>query len=150
MNFTGTITGNLVKSEFKFSNAGKPLWRGRVAVNHRRKNQQGTYEDSGTSWVSVTAFGHLAENAANKLQDKTLISVSGRMETRAWKKDDGTEGASLEMIADTLSEAVLPWPDKNNSAPSTPAASAPSDPWSGQPSNTGGGTWATPETAPAW
>lgn len=149
MNFTASITGNLVKSEFTFSKANKPLWRGRVAVNHRRKNQQGTYEDSGTSWVSVTAFGHLAENAANKLQDRTLVSVSGRMETREWEKD-GNKGASLEMIADTLSEAVLPWPDKNNTAPSAAAQSAPSDPWTGQPSNTGGGSWGTPETAPAW
>lgn len=149
MNFTASITGNLVKSELKFSQQGKPLWRGRVAVNHKRKNPQtNAYEDSGTSWVSVTAFGHLAENAANRLHDKMLVSVSGRMETRAWQKDDGTEGQSLEMIADTIAEAVAPWPDKNVTPPAT-AQSAPADPWSGQPSNSAG-SWGTPETAPAW
>lgn len=139
MNFTASITGTLVKSELKFGQSGKPFWKGRVAVNHKRKNQEGRYEDSGTSWVNVTAFGHLAENAANTIHDKSLVTATGRMETRAWQKQDGTPGESLELTADTVGNAVAPWPDKNNApAQSQPAPQA--DPWNG---NYGGG-WETP------
>lgn len=146
MNFTGNITGTLVKSELKFGQSGKPFWKGRVAVNHKRKNQQGAFEESGTTWVNVTAFGHAAENAANTLHDKTLVTASGRMETRAWQKQDGTPGESLELTADTLGAAVAPWPDKNQRP--TPDQTqqwggGQSDPWAGQ--SPGGGSWDTPQ-----
>lgn len=150
MNFTGTITGRLISSELKFSQGGgKPFWRGRIAVNHKRKNPQtNAYEDSGTTWVSATVFGHLAENAANRLQDKMLVTAAGRMETREWDKDDGAKGQSLEMVADTVSEAVAPWPDKNNTPAPSPAPASngwgsSTGAWGGAPA--AGGTWGTPD-----
>lgn len=151
MHFTGTIRGNLIKSELRFSNDGKPIWNGRVAVNHKRKSRDtGNYEDSGTTWINITAFGYLAENAADTLHEKTIIEATGRMETREYTTKNGEQGSSLEMVADSLGVAVLPWPDKSKgSAPSAPAqqpAAAPwgqqntaADPWGGQPSS--GGDW---------
>lgn len=156
MHFTGTIRGNLISSELRFTHDGKPIWNGRVAVNHKRKNRDtGSYEDSGTTWINITAFGYLAENAAETLNDKNIIEASGRMETREYTKKDGNQGSSLEMVADSLGAAVLPWPDKNKvSAPSAPSAPAQpaadpwgqqntaADPWGGQPSNSS--DWGTP------
>lgn len=48
---TTTITGNSTRApELRYTNAGKPLASFGVAVNHRRRNAEGQWEDGDTSW----------------------------------------------------------------------------------------------------
>lgn len=147
MSFNASITGRVTQEpELKFGQSGgKAILSLNVAINHRRKNQQsGQYEDSGTTWMRVVLFGAQAENAAERVRVKDMVSAYGRVETREFQKKDGSKGTSLEMVADELGVTVPRWAEKNTQ----PAQSAPSDPWAGAPST--GGSWATPDQLPAW
>lgn len=142
MSFNASITGRVTQEpELKFGQSGKAILSLNVAINHRRKNQQtGQYEDSGTTWMRVTLFGAQAENAADRVRAKDMVSAYGRVETREFQKKDGSKGASLEMVADEVGVTVPRWVEKNNNAPATQSAPQP-DPWSAPAS---GGTWGTP------
>src|SRR5699024_10551867 len=58
-------------------------------------------EDTGTTWYAVTVFGRHAEDLADIIQEgaKQQVSVSGRMETRAYEHN-GEQRTSLDVVAD--------------------------------------------------
>ena len=86
----------------QFSQDGKPRFSFSAAESHRRFNKQSQqWEDTGTTWYSVTVFGRHAEDLADIIQEgaKQQVSVSGRQETRAYEHN-GEQRTSLEVIAD--------------------------------------------------
>ena len=86
----------------QFSQDGKPRFSFSAAESHRRFNKQSQqFEDTGTTWYSVTVFGRHAEDLADIIQEgaKQQVSVSGRQETRAYEHN-GEQRTSLEVIAD--------------------------------------------------
>src|SRR5699024_3617132 len=64
-----------------------------------KQSQQ--FEDTGTTWYSVTVFGRQAEDLADIIQEnaKQQVSVSGRQETRAYEHN-GEQRTSLDVVAD--------------------------------------------------
>lgn len=82
------FTANLVAPvDLKFAASGKAVAKGRVAENHRGKNQQtGEWEDQGTSWRNIVAFGAQAEKLAEVAKGTTLVII-GRESSRAYSKD---------------------------------------------------------------
>lgn len=106
-----TVTGRAAQdAELRFTPSGATVWEMNVAENHRYKDKQtGEWRDSGTTWWRVKAFGRTAEALAEaRIAKGTLLLVTGRSETREYEKRDGTKGASLELIADTV--AIVPTP----------------------------------------
>ena len=86
----------------QFSQDGKPRFSFSAAESHRRFNKQtNEWEDTGTSWYSVTVFGRHAEDLADIIQEgaKQQVTVSGRMETREYEHN-GEQRSSLDVIAD--------------------------------------------------
>ena len=86
----------------QFSQDGKPRFSFSAAESHRRFNKQSQqWEDTGTTWYSITVFGRHAEDLADTIQEgaKQQVSVSGRQETRAYEHN-GEQRTSLEVIAD--------------------------------------------------
>ena len=86
----------------QFSQDGKPRFSFSAAESHRRFNKQSNaWEDTGTTWYSVTVFGRHAEDLADIIQEgaKQQVTVSGRMETRAYEHN-GEQRTSLDVIAD--------------------------------------------------
>src|SRR5699024_3869279 len=68
----------------------------------RRFNKQSQqWEDTGTTWYSITVFGRQAEDLADIIQEnaKQQVSVSGRQETRAYEHN-GEQRTSLDVVAD--------------------------------------------------
>ena len=102
--------GNLVApAELKFAQSGKAVAKARIAENHRGKNQQtGEWEDQGTTWHNVTAFGALAEKLAEVSKGQRL-TVQGRQSSRAYEKD-GEQRQWTETIADVF--GVVPKRDQ--------------------------------------
>ena len=82
------FTANLVApAELKFAASGKAVAKARVAENHRGKNAQtGEWEDQGTSWRNLVAFGAQAEKLAEVPKGSPLV-VIGRESSRAYEKD---------------------------------------------------------------
>jgi len=86
----------------QFSQDGKPRFSFSAAESHRRFNKQSQqWEDTGTTWYSITVFGRHAEDLADIIQEgaKQQVVVSGRQETRAYEHN-GEQRTSLDVIAD--------------------------------------------------
>ena len=78
----------------RFTSAGNPVAEFRVGIN-RRTQRDGEWVDAPTTWLTVTAFGQLAENAAESLAKGDPVAVKGELITEAWtsKSDDETRTA---------------------------------------------------------
>lgn len=99
---TYTITGRLGRDpELRFANSGTAILKLNVAVSRRKKvGEEWTDE---TTWMSVAAFGALAENAHERLvKGDEIIAVGYVEEPRAYEKKDGTTGVDLPFVANDL------------------------------------------------
>lgn len=148
---------NLVApAELKFAQSGKAVAKARLAENHRGKSQSGEWEDTGTTWHNVTAFGALAEKLA-EVPKGSRLTVQGRQSSRAYEKDGDTRQWT-ETIADVF--GVVPkGPQQSQVRPST--ANAQGEGWGAQnsapPANSGqwnggaggGDSWPA-QQPPAW
>jgi single-strand DNA-binding protein len=98
-----TITGNLVADpEIKFSKSGKAIAKFRVADTDRKRNEQGTWEDDGTTFWRCTAFGTLAENIGDQLSKGSPIIVVGRTKTEEWTNAEGQKRSQVEILANSV------------------------------------------------
>ena len=135
------FTANLVAPvELKFAASGKAVAKGRVAENHRGKNAQtGEWEDQGTTWRNIVAFGAQAERLAEVPKGASLV-VMGRESSRAYSKD-GEERQWTEVAVDAF--GIVPKGQQSSPRPST--ANAQGEGWGAQNaqqygSGTGGGS----------
>ena len=106
---------NLVApAELKFAQSGKAVAKARLAENHRGKSQSGEWEDTGTTWHNVTAFGALAEKLA-EVPKGARLTVQGRQSSRAYEKDGDTRQWT-ETIADVF--GIVPKGQQSQARPS--------------------------------
>ncbi len=97
-----TIAGNLGKdAELKSSQSGTAILRFGVAVNERRKDQQGNWSDY-TNWVDCVMFGKRAQSVAQYLTKGTKVSVQGKLHYSSWQGNDGKTHSKLEVMVDEL------------------------------------------------
>lgn len=127
--------GNVGKvKQAQFGNDGKCRITFSVAEGHQRFNKQtNVWDETGTTWRRVTVFGKRAETLADVLREgaKQQVVVIGREETRAWQKDDGSSGESLEVVADVV--GLIPTSNQQTNAAFTQSQPAPAaDPWAAQ------------------
>lgn len=98
---TVTIVGRLAADpETRFTQEGRAVARFRVAVNRNRKAADDQWQEH-TDWFGVTAFGPLAERAAERLGKGLRVVVEGRLETRVWEGPDGPR-TFLDVTANEL------------------------------------------------
>ena len=110
------FTANLVAPvELKFAASGKAVAKGRVAENHRGKNAQtGEWEDQGTTWRNLVAFGAQAEKLAEVPKGASLV-VMGRESSRAYQKD-GEDRQWTEVAVDAF--GIVPKGQQSSPRPS--------------------------------
>ena len=110
------FTANLVAPvELKFAASGKAVAKGRVAENHRGKNAQtGEWEDQGTTWRNIVAFGAQAEKLAEVPKGASLV-VIGRESSRAYEKD-GEQRQWTEVAVDAF--GIVPKGQQSSPRPS--------------------------------
>jgi len=97
-----TLTGRVVADpELKFSASGVAVLNLRVVTNGRRKTDAG-WEDTDTTFWSVSGFRQLAENAAESLRKGDLVVVTGKAKSREWVDKDGGKRLSWEVTADHI------------------------------------------------
>lgn len=142
---TGRLTGD---PDLQYGQSGKARATFSIAVNHATKDQQGQWQDTGATFLRVTLWEHQAESAAEKLQKGMRVTARGRIETRAYQAQDGSEGKSLEMRVDDIGQALDKYPPKAQNAPQPQQPAA--DPWAAQPAaQPQSQGWDTPATQPA-
>lgn len=100
---TCTLSGNLGNdAEVKYTAGGMAITVFSLAVNHRRKQQDGSYADE-TSWVDCTIFGKRGESlqANGYLQKGAKLAVVGHLRMSTWEAD-GQRHRKLEVIVGNI------------------------------------------------
>ena len=102
MSNTITVVGTLGKSpELRFTSGGQAVVSFSVAVNRKWKNHAGEQQES-TTWIDVSAWQSLAENAAASLAKGSRVIVTGRLESREYDAKDGTKRTAYQIVADAI------------------------------------------------
>lgn len=147
MSTQSSVVGNLTNDpDLQFGQSGKARATFGIAVNHSQKDQQGQWQQTGTTFYRVTLWEHLAEQAAEHLRKGQRVIARGRIETRSFTNKDGQEGTSLELRVDDIGPALAKYPprDQSQSNFGNPGQQNPSsDPWGGQPQSQQSGGWGT-------
>ena len=97
-----TICGNLTRdAELRATGNGLQILSFTVAVNDRRRNQQGQWEDV-PNFVPCTLFGERAEKLAGYLVKGIKVCVTGKLHYQSWQAKDGTKRHELEVNVSDL------------------------------------------------
>lgn len=97
-----TIVGNLTRDpELRQLQSGSNVVSLRVAVNDRRKNQYGQWEDA-PNFFNVTAFDGLANNVAQYTRKGSQVAIDGRLRWREWQDQQGNKRESIEIVASDI------------------------------------------------
>lgn len=95
------ILGNLTRDvEVKYLQSGTAVADIGVAMNDRRKNQQGEWVEE-TTFVEVTLWGRTAEVASEYLSKGSQILIEGRLKYDTWEKD-GQKRSKLTVVCEKM------------------------------------------------
>ena len=95
------ITGNLTRDpELRATASGTPVLTFSVAVNDRRKNADGQWEDV-ANYIDCTMFGSRAESVSRYMAKGVKVGVDGRLRWSQWEKD-GQKRSKIEVVVDDL------------------------------------------------
>jgi single-strand DNA-binding protein len=96
------VTGNLTRDpELRSTQGGTSVCSLRIAVNSRRRNQNGEWIDK-PNYFDVTVWGAQGENCANYLSKGRPVAIEGRLDWREWESKDGGKRQSVEIIANSV------------------------------------------------
>src|SRR3954466_7885752 len=97
------LVGNLTRDpELKSLPSGSSVCDLRIAVNHRRKNQQTGEWIEEPNYFTVSVFGAQGENCARFLGKGRAVAIDGRLRWRQWDAPDGTKREAVDVVADTV------------------------------------------------
>ena len=95
------ISGNLTRDpELKALPSGTSVLELGVAVNDRRKNKDGEWEDY-PNFVDCSLFGTRAEKLAQYLSKGQKVTIAGKLHYSSWEKD-GQRRSKLTVIVDEV------------------------------------------------
>jgi single-strand DNA-binding protein len=97
------LIGNLGRDpELRQANAGDTAIANlAIATNERWKDKTGNPQER-TEWHRVVLFGRTAEVAGEYLRKGALVYVEGRLQTRKWQDDSGSERYTPEIVAERM------------------------------------------------
>lgn len=94
------ITGNLCADpERRETTSGIPCVNFRVGVRRDYKNAQGEYE---TDFLQCSTFRASAEYLAKYAHKGDKLAVEGKLHTRNYKAQDGSQRTLCEIVADNI------------------------------------------------
>jgi len=95
------LLGNLTRDvEVKYLQSGMAVADVGIAVNDRRKGQNGEWIEE-TTFVEVTMWGRTAEVASEYLSKGSPILVEGRLKYDSWEKD-GQKRSKLSVVCERM------------------------------------------------
>lgn len=95
------ITGNLTRSpELRETQGGTAVLSFGIAVNDRRKNASGQWEDVPNFFECVT-FGNRATALSDMLSKGMKVAIAGKLHYSSWEKD-GQKHSKVDIIANDV------------------------------------------------
>ncbi|MBS1709325.1 MAG: single-stranded DNA-binding protein [Armatimonadetes bacterium] len=94
------LVGRLTRDpELRTTTSGKSVASFGIAVDKRIKPQDGS---ATADFFSVSAWGQTAEFVANYLAKGRLVAVDGRLQSRKYTAQDGSNREAIEIVADNV------------------------------------------------
>ena len=95
------VTGNLTRDvELRATQGGTAVLSFGIAVNDRRKNASGQWEDVPNFFECVT-FGNRATALADILTKGMKVAIAGKLHYSSWEKD-GQKHSKVDIIANEI------------------------------------------------
>ncbi len=97
------LVGNLgADPEVRYLPSGDAVANIRLATTDRYKEKASGEMKEMTEWHRVSFFGRLAEIVSEYLKKGSSVYIEGRIRTRKWQAQDGTDRYSTEIVADQM------------------------------------------------
>jgi single-strand DNA-binding protein len=97
------LVGNLgADPEVRYLPSGDAVANVRLATTDRYKDKQSGEFKEMTEWHRVTFFGRLAEIVNEYLKKGSSVYIEGRIRTRKYQAQDGTDRYATEIVADQM------------------------------------------------
>ena len=117
------LIGNLgADPETRYMPSGGAVTNIRVATTDSWKDRQSGERQERTEWHRVSLFGRLAEIAAEYLRKGSQVYLEGRLQTRKWQAQDGSDRYSTDIVANEMQMLGGRGSDASASAPPPPAS----------------------------
>lgn len=114
-----SISGNLTRdAELRATTTGSQVLRFSVAVNERRKDANGNWNDY-PNFVDCVMFGARAEGVSRYIAKGSKVAITGKLHYSSWERD-GQKRSKLEVYVDEIE-----FLSRNNQQPAQ--AQAPAD-----------------------
>ena len=99
------LSGNLTRDfELRYTQSGLPVASSGLAVNRRWKSGDEWKED--TSFIDLTVWDKLAENAAESLHKGTNVIVEGRIRQENWESKEGDKRSKLTVTVENIGPSL--------------------------------------------
>ena len=113
------LTGRLTKDvEVRYTQSGKAVGSGTIAVTRRFKNADGNTD---SDFIQYVVWGKSAEILSQYTSKGTLVALTGSWQTRSYQKDDGTRVYVNELNVENFDFLEK----KSDSQQSSPKSQAP-------------------------
>jgi single-strand DNA-binding protein len=97
------LVGNLgADPEVRYLPSGDAVANIRLATTDRYKDKQSGEFKEMTEWHRISFFGRLAEIVSEYLKKGSSVYIEGRIRTRKYQAQDGTDRYSTEIVADQM------------------------------------------------
>ena len=97
------LIGNLgADPEVKAMPSGGNVVNLRLATTRRWKDRNTGERKDATEWHRVVCFNRTADIVAQYLKKGSQVYIEGRLQTRKWQAQDGTDRYSTEIVANSL------------------------------------------------
>ena len=97
------LIGNLGGDpETRYTASGAAITNITLATSESWRDKQTGENQERTEWHKVAFFGRLAEIAAEYLRKGSQIYVEGKLRTRKWQAQDGSDRYSTEIVGDEM------------------------------------------------
>lgn len=105
--------GRLTKDvSLKYTQNGKAVSNGTIAINRPFKNQSGENE---ADFINFVIWGKGAENLANYMRKGSQIGIDGRLQSRTYENNQGQTVFVTEVVADSVQFLESKGGQKSNS-----------------------------------
>lgn len=94
----GRLTGD---PEIRQTGGGMPVVSFALAVNDRRKNKAGEWEEY-ASFIDCSMFGERAQKVSAYLYKGKAVTIDGKVRQRRWEAQDGSKRSKIEVLVDDI------------------------------------------------
>lgn len=97
------LVGNLGQDpEVRYLPSGGAVTNISLATTESWKDKQTGQQQDRTEWHRIVFFNRLAEVAGEYLKKGSQVYVEGKLQTRKWQAQDGTDRYSTEIVANEM------------------------------------------------